>query len=55
MSKKTFGSIIEKPNGTLYVKYIERYEVLADGTRKQGWTNLKRFLARRTRRSESTI
>lgn len=34
MGKKTFGSIIEKPNGTLYVKYIERYEPLADGTRK---------------------
>ena len=34
MSKKSFGSIIEKPNGTLYVKYIERYEVLSDGRRK---------------------
>ena len=34
MSKKTFGSIIEKPNGTLYVKYIERYEVLPNGKRK---------------------
>ena len=34
MSKKTFGSIIKKPNGTLVVKYIERYEVLADGKRK---------------------
>ena len=34
MSKKSFGSIIEKPNHTLYVKYIERYEVLSDGKRK---------------------
>ena len=34
MSKKSFGSIIKKPNGTLYVKYIERYEVLSDGKRK---------------------
>ena len=34
MSKKKFGSIYKKDNGTLYVKYIERYEVLADGKRK---------------------
>lgn len=34
MGKKTFGSIIEKPSGMLYVKYIERYEVLSDGRRK---------------------
>ena len=34
MSKKSFGTIITKPNGTLYIKYIERYETLPDGKRK---------------------
>ena len=34
MSKKSFGSIYAKPNGTLYVKYIDGYETLSDGKRK---------------------
>ena len=38
MGKRTFGTIIEKPNGTLYVRYIERYDVLPNGTRKPHYT-----------------
>ena len=34
MSKKSFGTIYAKPNGTLYVKYIERYETLPNGKKK---------------------
>ena len=34
MSKKSFGTIIEKPTGTLHVKYIDRYDILPNGKRK---------------------